>query len=410
MEQKLSLINKIFISAIIFTILFLGNFFIGPITARNLLGIFLVFYSILKSNMIKVGKIVIAYLLYLGILTICSFMSGVIFTETAIKGFTYHFISISIILSFPIIFNSKIKIIYACASLTIFYLLNCFISILQFSNVSLAWDISTFLNPQSGERYSMFTDVYGENSEMLNHSILTGLFGFVVTNGYFTASLLPLVTAPLIDKNNKDKIFYWIFLCIGLYTIYIIQQRMGFVVGLLYLFTILSIGMKRSAKIYFACFVIIIMVLFGDIFSNIDLGRLTDQNDSYRTQIWDIFIENLNSEYFLIGGFDLSNEFLGKVLGHNCILDAFRRGGLITMLSYVVTFFIIAIFCFRQIKIAYKDHGCLSFGLWSSALFYMIYSLTHSSGIQSGDPSFWMLASLGLSLIYCDNHTKRIRI
>lgn len=398
-DIEIGLITRIKIAVILFTLIFLGNFFIGPITARNILGFCLLAYSFVKMQKIKLYKIDFAYFIFLLILIICSLLSGVFVSEPSIKILTYHFISISIILSFPIFFNSHAKIKFAYSVLIILYVVNSIISIMQFSDISAAWDLSSFINPQSGERFSKFTEDNGVGAEMLNHSVVTGLFGFVVTNGYFVASVMPLATAPLIQhKSVKKNIISWAILCLGVYTIYVVQQRMGMLIGTLYILLILILQLKSPIKILIASIIAVVILYFGDFFKGIDMGRLFESDDEYRSHYWQLFIESLQSPYALIGGFDLSDDFMGKVLGHNSILDCFRRGGLITMIAYIIIYLYIGWNCIKYIKNALTVKRFRPFGIWCSALALMLYSLTHSQGIQSGDPTFWMLVSLGLSL------------
>lgn len=184
---------------------------------------------------------------------------------------------------------------------------------------------------------------------------------------------------------------------------------MGLVVGLLYISMIFIVLFKKSTKVFIFISAFILIFFLGDTLLNIDLGRLLENKDPYRSHILDLFIEKFSTPYFLIGGFDLSDEFIGKTLGHNSILDAFRRGGLVTMLCYIAVFFLIAKYCLKQASVAFRLRRYIPFGIWCSSLLYMIYSLTHSSGIQSGDPTFWMLASLGFSLQNCEQKYKIVR-
>lgn len=399
--------SKVQIILIIFSIIFLGNFFVGPITIRNLLGFGLIIYSLFHANKVQLNRYNVYYFIYLIILIICEGLSGVLLTEVALKGLTYHFICISIILAFPILFSKSRKIHYAFRVLVTLYLVNCLVSILQFVNFSPAWELSSFINPQSGERFELFTSVYGEDGEKISHSILTGMFGFVVTNGYFCACVYPLVTAGLVIKPKENKIIKWVIAIFGLITIYIVQQRMGILIFILY---VGYISYKRFQLKTIIIGGIILFILFGNLTTEFDFGRFKNTDDPYRTQIWNVLIEYITSSYFLIGGLDLSNEFIGKVLGHNTILDAFRRGGFVTMSYYIFFYIALLRVSIKNINASLISSNKIQFGLWTSATCYMLYSFTHSSGIQSGDPIFWMLFTLAYYYTYTKHGAKNSNV
>ena len=103
-------------------------------------------------------------------------------------------------------------------------LLDSCVSILQFQNNPLGWDIS-----------QLFADVsvYSESLDRLDtgmgSSVLTGILGHPVANGFFIATCTPLLLVGL-KKSNQTilRLYYLITIIIAVYTCYIIQQRAAF--------------------------------------------------------------------------------------------------------------------------------------------------------------------------------------
>ena len=104
----------------------------------------------------------------------------------------------------------------------------------------------------------------------------------------------------------------------------------------------------------------------------------------------------LNSDDFIFGA-DLDNKVLLYSLGHNTIMDALRRGGFISLLLYLPLFIIVVYKCSNIFIRGFMQNWHYSYTFSISCVLFIAYSLTHSTGIQSGAVLFWFIYSLMIS-------------
>lgn len=241
---------------------------------------------------------------------------------------------------------------------------------------------------------------------MLNRSIVSGITGFVVANGYFTTTLLPIVSKDILSVNRSKKAKYTsiVLLIIGGITIFMIQQRMAFALFLLYIFSLGLLKQNRLILLFTIIFSLTIYT-FGPTNYDIDMGRLVTDNISQDSRMnqFNNFIYFFNSEYFLWGA-DLDISSIGNSMGHNTLMDSLRRGGFFTFVIYSILFFLILVKCIINATIAYRNNFSFTLATSISCIIFLVYSFTHSTGIQSGAINFWLTYSLmGLSILYEKN-------
>ena len=384
---------------ILFSILFLGSIGVNGITLRNLCAIVLCYPIIKRFDRIEWDICQKSYFLYLIVLVICNLFSEQVTTFDFVQNFlAYHFVSIIIFSSFPIIIQSYQQLKSFFVFIAIIYVFNSVVSILQFYNVPIGWELGIFFSP-GVKAFMEQARYYMDDAEnFLSRSIVSGIMGFVVLNGCFSAVFLPIVTKDLLCKDcyrRKVLISVMLLLLAGI-TLFMIQQRMAFFIFLLYLSFVLFLRFKAYTFILLLV-LILIACCIGIDFGQVEMGRLvTDgiSSDSRMNQL-----DNLTSFFYspdFLWGADLNNKLLSDSLGHNSILDSLRRGGFFSLLAFLFVFCVafsksclIALRSFRQKYI-------LTFSLSLSCVLCLLYSLTHSTGIQSGYIYFWVLYSLML--------------
>lgn len=408
---KMKNCKNLFLLLVIFAILFLGAINIGPISIRNLCVLGLLFPIVIKNRNIQINICVKCYFIYLLFLIVSNILNGQILGTSFLRSFfSGHFVCIILVLSFPLLIKTTHELKTVVLLCVCCYMCNTIISIFQFYNINLGWSIGLLINP-GAIKFMEMAEYYMEGANnFLDRSIVFGLNGFVVQNGYFATVFLPVVTHSLFFCTNSKwrKLFDYLILLLGIVTIFMIQQRMAFALLLLYLISIIYFKTGASMKIILIGFSIIVVLLLSDYFT-LNMGRLTTQGiglDSRMNQV-DNFISFFNSNDFILGAF-LDNKELGNSLGHNTLMDSLRRGGFLTFVVYCVTFFILTITCIKQYILAYKEQYTYTFAFATSCIIFMCYSFTHSTGIQSGAIYFWFMYSMMLVSYNIENKNEDI--
>lgn len=386
----------------IFSILFLGAINIGPLSIRNLCIIGLIVYLAMNFKAVSLDLCGKLYTIYLAALLLCSIVSGQIFDIVFYKNFlTNHISSLILVLVLPLIIKSINDIKVIIGFIISLQLLNCLVSILQFYNLPMGWHLGLAINPGAISNLNDAEYYLADADKLLSRSIVFGITSFVVANGYYLATFLPIASNNLLrnDVDIKGKIISLIMLVISGITIFMVQQRMAFFLLICYLILVLFIQIRKSI-LYMLLFTIILIVTTGlySISFDIELGRLTFENlnaDSRMNQITN-FINFLNSEGFIWGA-DLNDLALLYSLGHNTLMDALRRGGFISLLMYLPLFIMTVYKCLYIAIKAQKINLQYSFALSIACLFFIAYSFTHSTGLQSGAVLFWFIYALMIS-------------
>ena len=342
------------------------------------------------------------YVVYLGGLLLCGIVSGQIFNILFYKNFlTNHIPSLIILLTLPIIIKSINDIKTIIGFIISMQFIDCIVSILQFYNIQIGWNIGLSINPGAISMLNTAEYYLADADKLLSRSIVFGITSFVVANGYYLTVFLPIVSINLLrnDINIKGKTLSLIMLFISGVTIFMVQQRMAFFLLICYIILVILIITRNLLlfKLISAIILIAIIGLFPFSF-DYDLGRLTienSQSDSRLTQITN-FVNFFNSDSFIFGA-DLNNKDLLYSLGHNTIMDALRRGGFISLLLYFPLFFFV-VYKSSHISInAFKQNAHYSFTFSIACILFLLYSFTHSTGLQSVAILFWFIYSLMIS-------------
>lgn len=386
-------INFYILAASIISLLFLGSIHFGAITLRHIAVAILLIFAIFSGNKFAcLNRVEFLYFLYLVVYISINFISGSIRGESVIKNIIgYHLIDVVLILAFHSIINvAHIKRLINL--ICILYFINCLFTIGQYFHVPGAWEIASIVNSTSTNIF----DIEEKNIEILSdyygRAVACGLLGLAVGNGYFTAVLLPVVTHKLWSEGKK--IIPVTMLMVGLISIYCIQQRMAFLIAVIYLFVI-SFKLFKRHKIRFmiAFFVLLGFMLTSD-YVMVDLGRLTSSDGGIRNDTYYYLSSFLEKPDFILFGNntteDMYSDNMFLTMGHNSILDAFRRGGILNLIVFLALFVTIVFdYLYRNVK-ANKSDSVINV-LSLSCFFYLVYSMTHSSGIQSDGVLFWLM-------------------
>jgi len=320
-----------------------------------------------------------------------------------------------LLFSLPRLIKKKEQLQIIVLLFGIFYLVNALLTIFQFFNNSLAWEIGNYISPMNIELAERKESLAASSDNMLSYSICSGLNGFVVTNGQFIACFAPIVTIFVLRSEFKYKLLSILILSGVIFTSICVQQRMCFFVTLLYCVILLYYCTGSIKKIIPIAFMGIVLAgLFNvDSINLEDFGRLFDFTDNHRTHIKEYLLQFLsNTEYVLLGHCTVSdavNNELFLTLGHNALLDSLRRGGILCFAIYIYLIIIIIVKCYHIIKEAIMNRNIITVGLGTIVILNLIYSFTHSDGIPSGSVFFWGTYALMMSSYYIDRQQNIIK-
>lgn len=387
-----------------FSMLCGGNFqLLGPLTLRHLCMAFLfaaaifVFYKrggrYKPSAPKKYFIPFILYLCYLFLYCLFNLINGEFTTHSFLQSlYTYHLPCIALIVGLPVLLNSNKKLTFFTYSLILLYLFDVLLTSLQFVNSSIAWEIATRIS-SSAEEGMADAEMYSNTGDsLLGYSIVAGAFGFVVTNGYFLATYLPVVTHRIYNRKVWDTVLSVALLVVGAVAIFLTQQRMAFAALLLYIVFFFWFGFKRKYSI-----ILILAMILGGLFvlffKDFNLGRLSAGfNDNTRMRLFGNFVDFIDSGAFWYGG---AVAFLEKYhkAQHNTFLSAWVLGGVFTFVVYCVLYFNLLWESVKRIWMHRKNTRLFPYTISYAvgAALFLFYSITHSAGVQSGSPLFWAL-------------------
>jgi len=388
---------------IVFPLIFLGGVHVGPLSVRLVVAYGLLGYVLWRGNTDYLPtRGIQLYFIYIAVYLFVNLLNLTAFTAVFVKDLiAVYLISCIAIFALPRIFKTEASIRGAYIVLAFGFLLDAFTTFLQYKNSPLGWTIGMAINPTQMDELSEIQSTL-ENAEDFRRAILAGIMGNAVGNGYFIATMLPVMTYAIWDKFKLKTLWSFAMFALIALCIYYIQQRMALVVAVAYLFAIITLKKTTTVtRILFPAVVIIIIALYINDIQNYDYskwGRLVNTEDELRSStltVLDSFVSN--PQRLLLGNNqNVTNEdyYIFHTLGHNTFTDSLRLGGIFLLLTYIVLFFFL---CKTLIEIAFfsrREEDFRTMGMAIGCLCYMLYSQTHSTGVQSGSIMFWTLYML----------------
>ncbi len=383
--------RNIIIIILLFSILFLGSITLLPgLTIRNIAVVCLLLYAVRDFRKISLDIAEKAYLLFIITLLLCNILNGNIATFSFIQSFvSYHLVCLVIIMFFPLIIKTNRDLLFITKILIVFYVVNVFVTYLQFINVPIGWDLAYLITPGFEDAIDDRMVYLESLDDLTSIAVTPGIIGFVVTNGYFVASFLPIVSYMFLSNRIKHFCLGLILIGIGLAGLFMIQQRAAFLMGVLCVLILLSVKAKRDWMLPLIMGIILLFVAYPYL-ETIDMGRLVfdDVANDNRTNLLEFFFAYFDEEKFWLGG-ETDPLWLSS-LGHNTIFSALLQGGIFSMIVYIVVLTIICIECFVNLYKSEKTNNIYTFVYALSCCLFVGVSLTHSMGIQSGAVMFWI--------------------
>jgi len=391
-------LGRFLLITFLFSCYFLGGFIIGPVSVRMYVSILLFFYLIIMGFRFPVYKEVFLYVLFILVYFVALIANGEL---GQIDFFKYFFGRYFIcFLSFYAIYSlvqSKAILRIVILSIFIFGILNVLVSLLQFSGNIVALQVPLLLNVGELEQEKLiaYSGKFGLGVGVV------GLFGTIVKNGYFS-SIFAIVSLGIFHYSTGffRKLIFLIISIMFLITIFLIQQRLVFIlVGIFYFYYV----WKNPRLFKYALLIFIFLIAFIAIYElSIDsdsFGRLSKIEDTNRMIIFSSAIEFILKNLFFGGQLAFGNILQSKGLdvttSHNLFFNAFIYAGLFGF--FVIAYLTAKIFS-RSFKLLMINSGgfdnYFGFFLAGSLIVYNLNSFVHNSSLVTGDEHIWILLAL----------------
>lgn len=405
-----------FFDFFIIALFLLNSFQVGPFTIRVYATILMAISLIIdysknsnRPNLVPIKRTEVKiYITFLIVMSICLLLNGE-FSEYAFlkKILAYHLPCIIVFFAISLKINTYKAIRHTIIVLFVILIFDEIITVLQANGNSTAWGVGIMLSP---------LDNINERADTLDgflgYSVIPGLFGSVVKNAFYLASLAPLSLALLERKDCKINIIFVItFLALSLYAIYITQQRAAFYVFVLSLVLYLSISFVKRPFYIFIFFVVVLLAFpyIDSHFQTINLGRLTDTYDTGRNDIYQHAFEFI-PDHILLGG-PVSFLRIAGLPAHNLFIDGIISSGIIGLILLIIFTLRTLLKAFQSFYYFYKRKcSMVTFALSLAFLSCTLYGFTHNTSVLTGEPILFILWALLLKSINIDNNQSYDKI
>lgn len=365
------------------SLFFLGSYKVGDYSIRNYMTLVFLLISInipRKENILNDG-IVRAFLSYVIVLVFCNIVNGEVFTIQFVHLIIAYLLpSIVVLYGVPKYLNTKKDIFFVLSLLIFFYIVNLFVTYGQYVGNMFAWSISSAIG---------FKDTGDDAEQYLLGSYLSGITGNVVSNGYFLASFIPISTIGLFSKNRFYKIVGYLILAFASICIFVVQQRMAFLILMFYVSFLAFI--KRDRYLPFLVVIVLVYSILQDLsFNTFDTGRLSmDTDNEDRIMLFEHFFNFANSENILFGGYENYQNNYGDIQ-HNSFTSVVILGGIPSLIAFSVLFYRVVKNLGKLMLITMNSQPIIC-SLSIGGLIYAFYGMTHSQGLQNEGLYFWTL-------------------
>lgn len=380
---------------LILGILFGPNFYIVGQSLRVItssIGLLLLW---LRRSMVKTNVVFQYYLLYVFIYVVVAYFNGdssnVYFTKGLLN---WHLPCLLLFLLVPTYLNTKKNLKYFCYVISFVFLVDVVLSIGQFFNNPVAWNIGNTINAHAAESSEYFMERNDVSEGFLGLSIISGMCASVVDNGYFLAVFYPLLLVMWYENNSFIKRTpVLIFMVLSFFASFAIQQRMGFfLVSLFLIFQALKVS-SGGMRFIVICLVLFFFIGFDYIAGNIDLGRIAEVSDEERTDGYlrsiDLIVHD--SQMFTIGGEVYYRRFFDHT-PHNTLIGAWVYTGFVGFSVFMLLLFNVVKQILPSVLLKLSKENIVQYSLAISCLLFIVYSLTHSTGIHNGKGLYFWLS------------------
>lgn len=285
-------------------------------------------------------------------------------------------------------YNSIGTMIYTLLSIC---LVNAIVTIGQHYMQPIAFAIPQYLGVQVFAVDSMFE----KSDTTITQFALFGIFG-AFQNGYYSAvgAVLSLVLWA-----RKKKLIYLVFLPICVFGLFCVQERAGFVAGILFSFlffykTLINSKswMMKAGVILLSIIALLLIASYGINTSSVTEGTRYESFDwDTRTSLFDWSVEYILDHPISANVCDFFNTY--QHYPHNFIFNSFIYGTLIGGFLIIGAMIAIWIKAAKAMMHPLTENNCYVIILAFTLFAYSMAGFTHNASIVTGDTLFWLLAS-----------------
>ena len=210
-----------------------------------------------------------------------------------------------------------------CISLIV--ILDSTITILQYFNEPIGWIVGTIFSET--EEFAAF---FENHDSLVGVSLMPGIFGHPVNNGFFLGVTTPLLMAGIRKDNSFFLWFYYaIVIIISFIACLYLQQRAAFFLLLLFIFYhFFKTAIKYPWVLVSTTLIMLFCLIFflPDWINSIEMGRLSETDNSSRDSVWRIAYTVI-SRNLMFGNLVEYNKIAGYS-AHNLFVDSLIDSGL----------------------------------------------------------------------------------
>lgn len=379
---------------------------LGPLTFRHIMT-FVMFFVCLRERAFKRDRFIPLFYVFVFFFVIIGLTGGYA-GDTMTKFIAYYFVSIVAYFATLLFVEKYEGTYYLIITLLILGICNSVVTLGNMFMMPWAKQITDILHVSNSEDILQYVS-NRENTDSMEGFAVPGIINDV-GNGYFMSYMTILA---LYSKDRQIHLYNIALYVLFLITLFFIQERSAFVAGgVLSVYAIFRILMMRGSghakKRIIVSFILIVgaVILLPkayDYMMSSSTRYITAGFDyaSDRSSLNDKSMEFLSNNP-MGGFFDFYLQY--HAYPHNLFFNALIYGGLIGGMC-------IFILLWKQVSLVFptitRRISPYSYELFLFSLMFIAYnlcSITHNQSVVTGDPTFWVLWGLCLTLYKKDLH------
>ena len=389
----------------LFLILTGSNIYLGPITAKYVLGLILFLLVLIHDNGIVMDKCFRIYCIFIVFFFLSSLACGYL-SNFIVTFLNYYFIAYVGWRATNIMIQRNVDsakyIIYLILGIGLF---DVIVTLSQ-----MTFNVAWYTPIESFFQFKVDEDIeeYAQYKTYLTIP-LTGVFGNAVKNGWYLA-VCSVLSTIFIFKYKKVVLYVLpLFFLIGTFAC---QERSALAAAIIMLGVIslrLFNNFSFAKKVLLTIAIIAGVIYLGNYlinFSQVNGLRYTELglDDTGRSDILEGFFSYLASNPILPNYYELIDH--GGRPPHNILFNAFVYGGIASFIAIVSVLIIQAKSCVKiYFSPVFKDNYVVLITICAFAVF-TINSFFHNQSIVTGELMPWLL----WSIIYRINQNNNIKI
>lgn len=398
--------------------IYAGDVDVGPFSLRVYLYLALLGWMVTRSLLrqeslvddIRATTLLLSYVVFVGWYAITLSLQGSPIALIAVKTINYHGLSILTAVLTLYIVRTRADVFVFARGLVVILLMSCTVAILQWRQVSAAWDLWHLLRPQvaalPGEMGLALGD---EGTRTLGNP---GLFATAAVFGYYVSAIVPIVFRRFMARTSVLTISS---LALAITGLFVVQQRASLLGVALACGLLFYVQLRNRVKVAKLIVVVALLVVFISAVFFTQLrqqsegmpvtNRYLDLQDIGRLQVAAVALRFISAHPF-IGGVDGYLRFYEEqrwagtrykaVTPHNMFLNAgVYTGvpGLLWIIFFTIQLGVIMAQCWRQARL---QNDWTTITLVAALVGYLVSAQFHNASFVSGDIFPWVLIGLML--------------